>query len=183
MTKAGILIVVDMQNDFCREGGALFFPQSLTIIDAIQEKIKEYRLERKPIIFTRDLHSHDDYEFTKFPPHCVHGTDGADIIDELQPLQHTDEKVINKTRYSAFHGTRLGEILDNEHAVQLGVEVCGVCTNICVMDTVGGLSNEDVEVFVDVQCVADFDDDAHEFALNRMEKIYGAKIYNKYELD
>jgi nicotinamidase/pyrazinamidase len=52
----------------------------------------------------------------------------------------------------------------------------GVCTNICVMDTVGGLANRDYNITVPRAGVADFDTEFHEFALKRMGKIYGARI-------
>jgi len=54
--------------------------------------------------------------------------------------------------------------------------VVGVCTSICVMDTVGGLVDRDYAPIVPVRGVADFDPEAHEFALKRMKKIYGARI-------
>jgi len=57
------------------------------------------------------------------------------------------------------------------------VHVLGVCTSICVMDTVGDLRNRDLTVIVWKKGVADFDEQAHGFSLRRMEKIYGAKIY------
>ena len=44
------------------------------------------------------------------------------------------------------------------------------------MDTVAELRNREYPVIVYRQGVADFDPEAHEFALKRMEKVYGAKI-------
>jgi len=52
----------------------------------------------------------------------------------------------------------------------------GVCTSICVMDTVGGLANRDYNITVPVKGVADFDPEMHQFSLKRMEKIYGADV-------
>ena len=56
------------------------------------------------------------------------------------------------------------------------VEVVGVCTSICVMDTVGGLANRDYPTTVPAAGVAAFDAEAHRFALNRLERLYGAAI-------
>jgi nicotinamidase/pyrazinamidase len=56
------------------------------------------------------------------------------------------------------------------------VEVVGVCTSICVMDTVGGLANRDYRIRVPRAGVADFDDEAHQQALQRMERLYGATV-------
>ena len=54
--------------------------------------------------------------------------------------------------------------------------VCGVCTDICVMHTVADARNRDWEVEVPVDCVASFDEMAHDFALEHMEKVLGAKL-------
>lgn len=47
---------------------------------------------------------------------------------------------------------------------------------LIVIDTVGGLVNRDYAVQVPGNGVADFDQHAHAAALQRMQKIYGAKI-------
>ena len=82
--------------------------------------------------------------------------------------------VIAKTRYSGFYGTNLGQVLVQLRPAQ--VTVVGVCTSICVMDTVGGLVNRDYSAVVPANAVADFDMEAHMFSLKRMEKLYGAHI-------
>lgn len=164
------LIVVDMLNDFAHPEGILFFPDAEKIIERIKNIINDYRHHGDTIIFICDNHDPDDKEFERFPVHAVKDTWGAEIIEDLKPLE--DEIVITKKRYSGFYGTHLGAHLNNSKTV----EVCGVCTSICVMDTVGGLANRDYDVWVDHKAVADFDPKMHEFSLTRMENIYGAKI-------
>jgi nicotinamidase/pyrazinamidase len=107
-----------------------------------------------------------------FPPTVSPGTWGSQIIDVLAP--QPDERVLPKTRYSGFYGTDLENILAAYGPDE--VEVVGVCTSICVMDTVGGLANRDYRTVVPRAGVADFDDDAHRHALDRMERLYGATI-------
>ena len=81
---------------------------------------------------------------------------------------------MEKTRYSAFAGTDLDEILQREQVEQ--VAVVGVCTSICVMETVKELFDRDIPTVVYRQGVADFDPEAHAFALKHMERIFGAKV-------
>jgi nicotinamidase/pyrazinamidase len=76
--------------------------------------------------------------------------------------------------HSGFFETELNDLL-KKHDIQ-AVEVVGVCTNICVMDTVGGLANRDYIIAVPRAGAADFDPEFHAFALRRMDKIYGAKV-------
>ena len=179
-----LLIVVDMINDFCDEKGVLSHtltkPKKLyakSIIPNVKVMVDTFRQKKDPIIWLCDSHAKNDLEFNRFPPHAIKDTWGAEIIDQLdsEAVKNSHyELVINKTRYSGFHNTEL--------AFRLGflnpatVHVVGVCTSICVMDTVGGLANRDYDITVPRDCVADFDSDAHIAALRRMEQLYGAKI-------
>ena len=167
------LIVVDMLNDFVDEKGTLYCgPSAQEIIPFIKDRIADYRKTESSVIYIQDSHSEDDKEFEKFPKHSVSGTWGHQIVRELAPRQ--EDVVIQKRRYSGFFETELGDLL-RKHDIR-DVEVVGVCTNICVMDTVGGLANRDYNITVPRAGVADFDPEFHEFALKRMGKIYGARI-------
>jgi len=52
----------------------------------------------------------------------------------------------------------------------------GVCTSICIMETVNELFDRDIPCLVYRQGVADFDPEAHAFALKHMERVMGAKV-------
>ena len=167
------LIIVDMLNDFISPQGALYCGESAEkIVPFIQERLAAYRAAKETVIYLQDAHASNDKEFDRFPPHCVAGTQGSQIIAELTP--RNGEPVLPKTRYSGFFGTNLEKILAEIRPER--VEVVGVCTSICVMDTVGGLANRDYAVTVPEKGVADFDDQFHQFALQRMQKLYGAQV-------
>lgn len=167
------LIVVDMLKDFINKDGALSCgDSSRKVIPFVKEKIEEFHENGDLVVFICDSHEEDDLEFKMFPKHCVTNTEGAEIIDEL-PVGENDI-IIKKKRYSAFYGTDLDKVLKDHKICE--VHVLGVCTSICVMDTVGDLRNRDLTVIVWKKGVADFDAQAHDFSLHRMEKIYGAKI-------
>lgn len=171
MNKA--LIIVDMLNDFINENGALYCGQtSRDIIPHIQTKLAENRKEHSLIIYLQDCHDPDDLEFDRFPPHAVIGTHGGEIISELAPEKN--DIIIKKKRYSGFYKTNLDKVLEkNKISV---AEIVGVCTSICVMDTVGGLANRDIKTIVPASCVADFDQEMHKMALMRMKTLYGSAI-------
>ncbi|MDJ0828201.1 MAG: isochorismatase family cysteine hydrolase [Desulfobacterales bacterium] len=167
------LIIVDMLNDFIDQKGALFCgDQSRAIIPFIMERLEVFRANNDLVIYLQDSHDEIDREFEKFPKHCVSGTWGNAIIPELEPT--ASDLVITKKRYSGFFGTRLEKILSDAGTQE--VEVVGVCTSICVMDTVGGLANRDYPITVPIKGVADFDLELHEFALKRMQQVYGAQV-------
>ena len=167
------LIVVDMLVDFIDEKGALYCgPTAGRIVPFIRRKIDEARQAGEPVIYVCDSHRPNDKEFRMFPRHCVTGTPGAQVIPELKPARGAT--LVRKTRFSAFYGTRLEEILKKNRVKR--ADVVGVCTSICVMDTVGDLRNRDYQVTIYKKGVADFDQKSHRFALQRMEKTYGAEV-------
>ena len=173
-----VLIIVDMLNDFIKPDGALFCGDSaVDIIEPIGKKVAELDKLKDYVISLQDFHEEDDLEFEKFPKHCVKGTPGSNLIPEMEDILINSGAlftIIRKTRYSGFYGTYLDDYLEKLNPDE--VEVVGVCTSICVMDTVGGLANRDYKVIVDRKCVADFDPEMHEMSLKRMKNIYGAEI-------
>ncbi len=167
------LIIIDMLNDFIDEKGALYCgPDAKQIVPFVKDRLETQRKQGGLVIFLQDAHDEDDVEFEKFPKHCVAGSWGSRVVDSLTPLEK--EIVISKKRYSGFYNTELDDIL-KAHKPDI-VEVIGVCTSICVMDTVGGLANRDYKISVPEKGVADFDPEFHRFALKRMKQLYGAKI-------
>ncbi|MCK4851940.1 MAG: cysteine hydrolase [Candidatus Omnitrophica bacterium] len=168
-----VLLVIDMLKDFMDEDGALYCgKESRRIVSFIKEKIRECRTSDCRVIYVCDAHDPRDKEFRMFKPHAVKGSEGAKVIDELRP--ETADIIVEKTTYDAFYDTELDRVLKETGAGR--VEVVGVCTSICVMEAVGVLSLKGYDVVVHKDGVADFDQEAHCFALNRMEKVYGAKV-------
>ncbi len=174
-----VLLVVDMLNDFINQDGALFCgPTAQQIVPFVKARIEEYRANGHPVIFLCDAHAEDDAEFLRFPKHAVVNTLGARIIDELSFTQGLDA-IVTKTRYSGFHNTTLDFTLKVHFGIKPGhsvVEVAGVCTSICCMDTVGDLSNRDYATVIHRNCVADFDQEMHGMAIKRMSALYGTEI-------
>ena len=80
-----ILIVVDMQKDFVN--GSLGSKDAEAIVPAVVKKAKEFDGD---LIFTKDTHFEnymDTQEGHFLPvPHCIKGTDGWDLIPELEKI-------------------------------------------------------------------------------------------------
>lgn len=168
-----VLIVIDMLKDFMEEGGSLFCGKDARkIIPAIKEKIDEYHEKGDKVIYVCDAHAESDKEFKMYSPHAVKGSEGAKIVDELKPLE--DDIIIEKTTVKPFYGNELDSIIDNLSPQE--VEVSGVCTSICVMEAVGELRVRGYKTIVDEKLVADFDIEAHKYALKRMKEVFGAQI-------
>lgn len=92
---------------------------------------------------------------------CVRGADGAPIDDRVAPVE--GERVIEKTRASAFFGTSLHEIL-RERGVD-SLVVCGTSTSGCVRATVVDGAALDYRITVVAEAVDDRAEDSHNATL------------------
>jgi nicotinamidase-related amidase len=122
------LIVVDMQNDFVRPEGKLFVPDAPATVPKIRALLAFARQHGLFTVFTQDTHYPGDPEFPIWGEHCVAGTWGWQIIDELAPRE--GELVLQKRRYDAFYGTPLDHELRLRKIEQL--IICGTVASICV---------------------------------------------------
>ena len=173
MAKA--LLITDMINDFVHPDGKLYLTSSEDIIPRIQDKIAEYAKNGDLIIFVKDDHLPGDEEFGLFPEHALKGTWGSENLEDLlDKVTGVSFSVVSKNRFSAFYGTNLEELLKSNDIDE--VDVVGVCTHICVMDTVQGLNYRRIKINVYKDMVADIDKDLGEAALKRMASIYGANV-------
>src|SRR6185437_8495801 len=77
-----VLWEVDAQADFMLPGGKLYAPGAEKIIPRVARLIKTAIETSTLIVSSGDAHAQNDPEFQKFPPHCVAGTPGAQIIPE-----------------------------------------------------------------------------------------------------
>ena len=110
-----IVVVCNMQNDFCKPGGAIFderLPEEMPgVIDATRDVTQRARKAGVPIIHLRSVRNLDEPEFTVYAhqPYVKHGTWGAEIIDELKP--EPEDLVIDVGGLSPFYETRLDYLL------------------------------------------------------------------------
>ena len=157
-----ILIVVDMQNDFV--SGSLGTAEAMGIVTKVRAKLDSFDGD---VIFTRDTHN-EDYLKTnegKHLPvdHCIKGSWGWEIIDELKPYV---KKVIDKP---TFGSTELVEYLKTKNYDSF--ELCGLCTDICVVSNALLIKANfyEAEVSVDSTCCAGVTVNSHNSALETMK--------------
>ncbi|MGC1684448.1 MAG: cysteine hydrolase [Candidatus Acidiferrales bacterium] len=147
------VLVVDMLNDFCKAGGAMVLPGCERLFVPQISVISAARERAVPVIWIADSHRKGlrrDREWLKRAPHCVEGTWGAEIVDELAPKKN--EMRIFKHRYSGFFQTDLDLVLKDLACDQL--VIFGVVTNICVRSTVHDAFFNGYTVVVPQDCCA-----------------------------
>ncbi|MBC7109059.1 MAG: cysteine hydrolase, partial [Methanomassiliicoccales archaeon] len=108
------------------------------------------RKAKATVIYTQDWHASDDPEFRIWPPHCVAGTWGAEIIAELAP--QPGEPTVKKTSYDPFFRTGLEDLL-HEKGVD-HVVIVGTVANICVLHAASSAALRGFRVIVPKDCVS-----------------------------
>ena len=169
---SNVVLVVNMLRGFLEEGHPLFCgDDARAIIPRTRAVIERELASGGSAIFIADNHDPDDLEFQIFPPHCIRGSIESEIVPELADIVET---YLPKRRYSAFFDTDLDERL--KKLAPAKIIIVGVCTDICVMHTASDARNRDYTVEVPTDCVASFDETAHNNALQHMKSILGVKL-------
>ncbi|WP_372012886.1 isochorismatase family protein [Tistrella mobilis] len=171
--RAAILII-DMQHDFVDDDAPIACPGAREIVPAIRHLSAAARAAGLPVIYTRESHRRQRVDFgleLEYGEtlHCVEGTRGVEIIDELAP--DPDDYVLIKRRYSGFFATDLDLLLRG-----LGVDtlvLTGVATDVCVRATAQDGLQLDYRVILAEDCVAGTTRARHDAALEHIGYVLG----------
>jgi nicotinamidase-related amidase len=170
------VIVIDMVKDFVT--GKLGFKGAVEIVPNIRRLLAAARARKIPVVYVCDAHSPDDPELRVWGRHSMAGTEGSEIIPELKPEE--GEPVFPKHTYTIFYGDE-----PKGHLKKLGVKelvLVGVVTDICIQNSAAGAFFHGYDVVIPEDCVAATDKMAHEYALDYMKRIYGAKVKKSEEM-
>ena len=185
-----LLVVVDMVKGFVNVG-PMADPTINIITPEILNMVNEFINNNEVVAFIKDNHEKDALEFKKFPPHCVIGTDEADLIDELLPFEKNG-LVYPKNSTSTMYAPNFVQDLEAMKNLR-EVIVTGCCTDICIMNLVIPLinyfdqMNRGVNVIVPKNAVETYDAPFHdrnqwnEMAFKFMEQA-GAEIPKQYRI-
>lgn len=127
-------LIIDMLKDNFDESKKLpITPLAKKIIAPINEVINVFRNEGWPVVFPTDAFHENDFIFKgHMKPHSLAGTEGAEVIDELD--RREEDLWLPKPLFSAFFKTELDKWL-REREITL-CAVAGIATNFCVLTTV-----------------------------------------------
>jgi nicotinamidase/pyrazinamidase len=139
-------IVVDVQNDFV-EGGSLGVNGGNTVAKRISDHLIKNQSAYDMVVTTQDWHISPGAHFETWPEHCVAGTQGAalheDILKVLKFIPRVRYAQIHKGMYSdgysGFDGTdqernvELAELLKEREITD--IIVVGIATDHCVRAT------------------------------------------------
>jgi nicotinamidase/pyrazinamidase len=143
VSRSVIFWDVDTQADFMVPGGKLYVPGAEKLIPNLERLTDAGRQGRVFIIGDACVHSPDDPEFQRFPPHCVAGTAGAEIIPETR----ANRVLVIHNRADA----EIPEDLSPYQQVILEKQTLDVFDNPnteIVIDRVAQFTDKDAEIFV-----------------------------------
>lgn len=176
------LIVIDIQNDFCAQGG--YFDRTgadLSLVEPAVDNlcalVDEARTAGVMPIFVRSHYDEIYLSETQNArrrrvgwkmPLCVQGTWGAEFY-RIAPAEN--EAIVTKHRYDAFFNTDLELILRSNNI--RNIVFAGVATNVCVESAIRSAFFRDFEVVVVRDCCAARNVKAHEATLDNVRQHFG----------
>ncbi|MGQ4537611.1 isochorismatase family protein [Dermabacteraceae bacterium P7074] len=145
------LLIVDVQNDFV-EDGSLAVTGGRQLAARLAEAVSANRTSASPrfdaIVTTQDWHIDPGNHFSKspdyvdsWPPHCVAGTPGAEIVSPLADVLEAHGVLISvkKGQYSAAYSGFEGNTADGRTLTQAlrdagitHLTAAGIATDYCV---------------------------------------------------
>lgn len=184
------LLVVDMQNDFCAEGGLVHKAgRDITELQKVGARLPMFidaaRAAGCLIIFVRSIYSSNNNLYmsdvfleqaarqrsgagTEYPM-CQEGTWQADFYGDVRPKN--GDAIVSKHRYSAFHNTDLDLIL-RSHGIRT-VVLSGVLANVCVETSAREAFVRDYYVVLPGDGTASCAAEDHAMTLRNVERFFG----------
>jgi nicotinamidase-related amidase len=173
------LVVVDMQNGFCRPDGSLYAPGSEAAIDPVAALVDRARDAGVQVVYTRDVHPPEQFEdahyyneFDRWGDHVVEGTWETAVVDDLDVRD--EDHVVEKHTYDAFHETELDGWLTARGIDDL--VICGTLANVCVLHTAGSAGLRDYRPVIVGDAVGCIEDEHREYALDHAGFLFGEVV-------
>jgi nicotinamidase/pyrazinamidase len=146
---------VDVQADFMLPGGKLYVPGAEKLLPNIRKLTDAARRGEVFLVSHGCFHPPDDPEFKQFPPHCLKGTPGAQLVpealtDDFIRVENKDgatlpvdflkhqQIILEKQTLDVFE-TRNADALVERLGTEAEFVVFGVVTEYCVSCAVKGL--------------------------------------------
>jgi len=146
---------VDVQRDFVLPGGNLYVPGAEKLLPNIRKLTDAARQEKVFLVSHGDFHAPNDPEFKTFPPHCVKGTSGSELVpealtDKVARVENTEfaklpddlsqykQILLEKQTLSIFESRHVDKLVQRL-GDQAEFVVFGVVTEYCVSFAVKGL--------------------------------------------
>lgn len=171
------LFVVDMVVGFVYSG-ALSSPRVADIANNIAELNQKTKGYKK--LFFLDSHEENSQEFMYFPPHCIKGTEEAELISELNERfqEDVDSYYVEKNSTNGFHSKMFKDWLNKYEDEVDNYIITGCVTDICVLQFALSLksyfneNNKNKRIIVPKNCVETYHGGSHDAYLMNLFALY-----------
>jgi nicotinamidase/pyrazinamidase len=191
ISRDSIFWEVDVQADFMLPGGNLYVPGAEKLLPNIRRLTVAARHGQVFLVSHGCFHVPDDPEFKTFPPHCVKGTPGADLVPEAltqkvvripnvaeaklpEDLSQYQQILLEKQTLNIFESRHAGALVE-KLGDQAEFVVFGVVTEYCVSFAVKGLLERNRRVTLVTDAVETLSPQEGSQAIAQMQQL-GAKL-------
>ncbi len=195
VSRANVLWGVDLQADFMFPSGRLYFPGAEKIIYNVSRLVEAAHHAQVFLVMSVDAHNADDPELRQWPPHCLKGTPGAELIPEARALDCSiipnqkgfsfpvdlltcQQVILEKNTLDVFDNPNTDVLLDLLSSKAAGSPefvVFGVATEYCVCCTVEGLLRRGLRVTLVTDAIRSLDSDKGQSVLSDLQS-RGARL-------
>jgi nicotinamidase/pyrazinamidase len=204
VSRNTLLWEVDAQADFLLPEGKLYVPHAEEIIPNLNRLVETARQGRAFLISSADAHQPDDLELRKWPPHCLKGTPGAQLVPEARAANYLvvpnqpefamprdlgayQQVILEKNTLDVFDNPNTEALLArlnaaNSPALDPGLDffVFGVVTEYCVHRAADGLLRRGRRVNLVKDAIQSLDQKKGSEILNEL-KSRGARLISTEE--
>jgi nicotinamidase-related amidase len=185
--ETAAFLIVDLQNDFVRQGAPLEVPDARKTLAPVNEIAALFRRHGRPVVFTRFVAGPEPSLLWNWSPQLREPVNccrighrrryediGAEreciaVVDELAP--QPGDITVDKYWYGAFFRTNLEDVL---HSFKVdSVVIAGTVTQICVEDSARQAFQHGFKLIVLRDCVSSFDPQLHEATLKNLHLKFG----------
>jgi nicotinamidase/pyrazinamidase len=192
-----VLWQVDLQRDFMLPGGALYVHGAERLLPNVRRLVDLARNRRAFLISSACQHAPNDPEFSEFPPHCLRGTPGADLLPEARagklytvPNDHNfalpgdllecEQVLFEKQNINVFTNPHVGATVDRLPRDTEFI-VFGVVTEYCVQMAANGLLDRGRRTAVVVDAIETLNKDVGQRTLSQLAA-RGARLIHTDEV-
>jgi nicotinamidase-related amidase len=165
------LLLVDVLKDFEHEDGDRLLASFGERHARLLERLSASREEGVPVLYANDGAGLDLPELLR---RVAEGR-GRDLVLAVAP--RSGEPVVLKPRYSAFHGTNLGSILEGLGITEL--TIAGTATEMCVFLSAIDALRLDLGVTVAADACATVDGENEALALDYLERVLDVRVVGR----
>jgi nicotinamidase/pyrazinamidase len=182
---------VDVQRDFMLPGGNLYVPGAEKLLPNIRRLTDPARQGKVFLVSHGCFHVPNDPEFKTFPPHCLKGTPGAELVPEAltakvarvpndasatlpEDLSQYQQILLEKQTLNVFESRHADELV-RRLGNQAEFVVFGVVTEFCVSFAAKGLLERGRRVAVVQDAIETLKRDDGECTITELKRL-GARL-------